>query len=113
MEQSLHSTFTGLRLRQVIGGGGGGGRKLADTIPPAVGSKGVVGSSYAPSVCAIPPQATRYVGMSGVGSVVLSSRASAIGEITIVRFCCSLSALVYGVSLLLLKLQLLQGGKWT
>ena len=67
MEQSLHSTLTGLRLRRVIGGGGGGGdRKLA------VGSEGVVGSSSAPSVCGIPLQAGDE-GMSGVGGVVLSS----------------------------------------
>ena len=80
MEQSLHSTLTGLRLRRVIGGGGGGGdRKLA------VGSEGVVGSSSAPSVCGIPLQAGDE-GMSGVGGVVLSSGASAIGEITILRF---------------------------
>ena len=52
MEQSLHSTLTGLRLRGVIGGGGGGGdRKLT------LGSEGVVGSSSVPSVCGIPLQA--------------------------------------------------------
>ena len=72
----MHSTLTGLRLRRVIGGGGGGGRKLASTIPPAVGSAGVVGSSSAPSVCGIPPSAGEE-GMSG---------ASAVGEITILRF---------------------------
>ena len=42
----VHSTLTGLRLRQVIGGGGGG-RKLTSTLTPAVGSEGVVGSSSA------------------------------------------------------------------
>ena len=67
MEQSLHSTLTGLRLRQVIGGcGGGGDQKLT------VGSEGVVCSSSAPSVCGIPLQAGDE-GMSGVGGVVLSS----------------------------------------
>ena len=75
---ALHAqhTLKGLRLRRVIGGGGGGGRKLASTIPPAVGSAGVVGSSSAPSVCGIPPSAGEE-GMSG---------ASAVGEITILRF---------------------------
>ena len=72
----MHSTLTGLRLRRVIGGGGGGGRKLASTIPPAVGSAGVVGSSSALSVCGILPSAGEE-GMSG---------ASATGEITIFRF---------------------------
>ena len=82
MEQSLHTAQHSHRVaaEAVIGGGGGGGdRKLA------VGSEGVVGSSSAPSVCGIPPQAGDE-GMSGVGGVVLSSGASAIGEITILRF---------------------------
>ena len=107
MEQSLHSTLTGLRLRRVIGGGGGGGRKLTSTLTPAVGSEGVEGSSIAPSVCGIPPQAGDE-GMSGVGGVVLSSGASVIGEITILRFLLLLVCTpVCGVLLLF------QGGRWT
>ena len=77
MEQSLHTAQHSHRVAaEAVIGGGGGDRKLA------VGSEGVVGSSSAPSVCGIPPQA----GDEGMSGVVLSSEASAIGEITILRF---------------------------